>query len=72
MHCSVSLNLLSVFCLLERALNEDKEWTYAGSPLLFRIVYPNFQVGEADYLLLTEGLRRELVLTSSNCVIRRV
>lgn len=72
MHRSVSLNLLYGFCLLECALNEDKEWTYAGTPLLFQIVYLNFQVGEADYLLLTEGSHRELVLTSSNCVIRRV
>lgn len=71
-HCLVTLCLLSAFCLLEHGLNEDKEWTYAGTPLLFQIVYPNFQVGEADYLLLTEGLCWELVLTGSNCVIRRV
>lgn len=60
------------FHLLENALNGDKEWAYAASPLLVLIVYLHFQVGEADYLLLTEGLCRELVLTSSNCVIRRV
>jgi len=72
--CTVQsqLNLFYVSCWLEHALNEDKERTYAGSPLLFPIIYLNFQVGEADYLLMTEGLCRELVLTSSNCVIRRV
>lgn len=60
------------FCLLEHGLNADKEWAYAGNPLLLQIVYPDFQVGEPDYLLLTEGLCRELVPTSSNCAIRKV